>query len=410
MISKNNLLLCFCLFISSLSFAQLKDYNYKKDLSGVSETWHSIPLNDEIFSKVSSNLNDLRIYGISEEMDTIEAPYILRINSEILQNQDIPFTIINQSKTEKGYYFTFQTDAKESINQLLLDFQTANFDWRVDLEGGQNQQEWFTILEDYRVLSIKNESTEYSFTKLNFPEAKYRYYRLLIKSNQKPNLGVALIKQTVTEGVFTNHQVTKFDVGEDKKTRATVIDFELASRTSVNSIALNLDTNFDYYRTIKIAYLKDSIKTEKGWIPNYSFIKNGTLSSMEPNDFSFDSKLSKKFRLTIYNGDNQALNISSVTTKGYKHEVVARFTEDAQYVLAYGNKSARTPAYDINRFTNTIPKTPKAINLGTEQTIKKSDPKTVAPLFENEYWLWAIMGVIILLLGFFTLKMIKKTT
>ena len=130
----------------------------------------------------------------------------------------------------------------------------------------------------------------------------------------------------------------------------------------------------------------------------------------KPNDFSFDSKLSKKFRLTIYNGDNQALNISSVTTKGYKHEVVARFTEDAQYVLAYGNKSARTPAYDINRFTNTIPKTPKAINLGTEQTIKKSDPKTVAPLFENEYWLWAIMGVIILLLGFFTLKMIKKTT
>ena len=41
--------------------------------------------------------------------------------------------------------------------------------------------------------------------------------------------------------------------------------------------------------------------------------------------------------------------------------------------------------------------------------IEKEEVKEVTPLFEDKAWLWVIMIVIIALLGWFSLKMIKKS-
>ena len=69
----------FLLFVYSLSFAQTEQYNYKRELKGISEQWHKIILPDEIFGKTSQNLSDIRIFGIKENFDTIEAPYLLQL-------------------------------------------------------------------------------------------------------------------------------------------------------------------------------------------------------------------------------------------------------------------------------------------------------------------------------------------
>jgi hypothetical protein len=47
------------------------------------------------------------------------------------------------------------------------------------------------------------------------------------------------------------------------------------------------------------------------------------------------------------------------------------------------------------------------VTLGEEQVIPKTPVPVVKPLFENKIWLWAIMAVIILLLGWFSVKMMR---
>ena len=42
-----------------------------------------------------------------------------------------------------------------------------------------------------------------------------------------------------------------------------------------------------------------------------------------------------------------------------------------------------------------------------DKTLMTKEVKKVSPIFENKLWLWAVMGVIILLLGWFTFKMIR---
>jgi len=132
------------------------------------------------------------------------------------------------------------------------------------------------------------------------------------------------------------------------------------------------------------------------------------LNSIEKNEFQFSSTTIQKLKIFISNRDNQPLTIDTIQAKGYIHELIARFTDQATYYLTYGNKKTARPDYDIERFTDNIPETLTTLELGNELKIEKEEVHVTDPLFKNKAWLWSIMTVIILLLGWFSVKMIRK--
>ncbi len=397
------------LFICSIAYGQMEQYSYKRELTGVSGEWHKLILPDEIFGKISQNLNDIRIFGITVSNDTVEAPYLLRLTTGNISGKEISFNTLNPSHNDKGYYFTFEIPAAEPINQIKLDFKQKNFDWRIKLEGSQNQNDWFTISDNYRILSIKNEITDFQFTLLTFPASKYRFFRLQIDSKEKPELNQAIISQNeITNGTFRNYIVKNFYTNENKEFKQTEIDVELQMPVPVSYLKLKVRDSFDYYRPLIVKYVTDSIKTEQGWKYNYSTLTSGTLNSIDKNGFTFSSTTVQKLKIIINNHDNQPLTIDSIQVKGYEHELLVRFTENATYYLTYGNKSASSPVYDITRFAGKIPVDLTILNLGNEQLIEKEETPLIEPLFKNKTWLWSIMGLIILVLGWFSIRMMRK--
>ena len=406
---KNNISILILLFFCSFSYGQINQYNYKRELQGITTQWHKIILPEEIFGKVSPNLFDIRIYGITASNDTIEASYMLQLKKEKIVDTDVNFKLLNSSYNENGYYFTLEVPTESAINELKLDFTQQNFDWKINLEGSQNQQEWFTIVKDYRILSIKNSETNFQFTKVIVPTSKYRFFRLLIKSDEKPGLSIAKIAHSeTTNGNFNKYTIENIKTVQQKEQQLTQLEIDLKSPVPVSSIKINVKDNFDFYRPITIEYLADSIKTEKGWKYQYEFLTLGTINSIEKNEFRFESTILQKLKISIYNHDNKPLTIDTITANGYVHELIVRFTEPATYFLTYGNKNALKPSYDIERFTLKIPNNLIPLNLGKEQTIDKKEVFEKEPLFKNKNWLWAVMVVIILVLGWFSVKMIKS--
>ena len=397
------------LFICSIAYGQMEKYSYKRELTGVSGEWHKLILPDEIFGKVSQNLNDIRIFGTTLSNDTVEAPYLLRLTTGNISGKEISFNTLNPSHNDKGYYFTFEIPTAEPINQIKLDFKQENFDWRIKLEGSQNQNDWFTISDNYRILSIKNEITDFQFTLLTFPASKYRFFRLQIDSKEKPELNQAIISQNeITNGTFRNYIVKNFYTNENKEFKQTEIDVELQMPVPVSYLKLKVRDSFDYYRPLIVKYVTDSIKTEQGWKYNYSTLTSGTLNSIDKNGFTFSSTIVQKLKIIINNHDNQPLSIDSILVKGYEHELLVRFIENATYYLTYGNKSASSPVYDITRFAGKILVDLTTLNLGNEQLIEKEETPLIEPLFKNKTWLWSIMGLIILVLGWFSIRMMRK--
>lgn len=393
----------------SLAFGQMSDYNIKRELQGITDTWHTISLPANSFGKMQNALNDVRIFGITSENDTIEVPYVLRKKSNTVRAKKVAFNLLNKTSNNRGYFYTFELPSEEPINHLKLNFENKNFDWKITLEGSQDNKEWFTVVQDRRIISMVNNTTNYQFTDITFPDAKYRYFRVTIPTNDTPKLiSTTIDSQNITPADYINFDVKKVETVQNMVAKQTVIEVDLKNPSAVSHLKLNFSQHYDYYRKLRIQYVTDSINTEQGWRLNYGSLYSGTLSSIDDTGFTFPSTTVQKLKLTISNNDNEPLSLSAIDVKGYTHELTARFTKEATYFLVYGNDNARKPQYDIVQFTDKIPNSRTSLQIGSEIVIAKEVKNSTKPLFENKAWLWVIMGLISLLLGYFSLKMLRK--
>ena len=406
--NKLKLLQLFIVLITTATFAQMQEYDYKRKISEVSQQWHKIELPNAIFSEVQTNLADIRVFGVTVK-DTIEAPYVLKQLVTENETVSVPFKMRNKSHNANGYYYTFKTNDSQEINQLFLDFKKNNFDWKIKLEASENHKEWFTIVDDYRIMAIKNESVNYQFTKVIFPKSKYTYYRLLVKTPEDPKLTRSRFNfKTIKKGKLQKYTIANSSKNNDKKIKKTTVYIELDTVVAINQLQVNIANTTDYYRHYTLSYLSNRFKTEKGWIENYTRITSGVLNSIADNNIQFNSAFSKKLKLEIDNQDNAPLEIASYNCLGYVYQLTVRFDKKADYFLVNGRKNDRSPNYDIVKFNTKIPQDATLLTLRKAVVIEKPAVAHVNALFENKIWLWAIMLVIIGLLGWFSVKMMKE--
>lgn len=406
MTMKHNIIYFLLFLLPCTVFGQLRDYDWQAPLRKTTDTWHTIPLNEAVFDKTKGDFSDIRIYGITEK-DTLEVPFVLKSSAPSGIEEEINFELLNSTSNESGYYYTYAVPVEQAINKIELSFKNDNYDWKLDLEGSQNQNQWFTILENYRIVSIKNGQTNYTFSNLTFPEAKYTYFRIHIKGDDKPELeSSSIILNKVLPGSYVTYPTTETTISQYGK--ATLIEINLKKRLPISYLKVNIIDDYEYYRPMSVSYVSDSVETEKGWKYTYRNLFSSTLTSLEETKFTFSNTLLNKLKIRVENYDNPALKIGTIDTKGYSYELIGRFTEPANYYLVYGNKNAYAPRYDLQQTGFKLPSEAPTLVVGKEEKIDKPVVLKQAPLFENKWWLWGIMAVIILVLGGATLKMMKE--
>lgn len=389
--------------------AQTNSFKFKRSITGVNTVWHKMLLPDDLYKNADAGFEDLRIFGINGK-DTTEVPYLLKQRAGQITTKDIAFKQINQSANPNGYYYTFQSPELNTINQIKLAFKQENFDWKISLKGSNDNKEWFTILSDYRILSIKNSDTDYQFTKLSFPDSKYQYFRIAVKSPIQPELLDAKISKTDTiKGIDQDVKYQSYNLKNDLAKKETLIDVTLTNPVPLSYLSLSAQSDFDFYRAIKIEYATDSFKTDKGMQYNYANLYEGTISSLEKPAFNFANTIASRLKITIQNNDNKPLRLSGLVLKGNIYEIIARFDQPQhEYALFYGNEKATRPVYEIEKFESKIPAALTIVNIEKEQKNPAYSIKTEKPLFENKAWLWVLMALIIVLLGWFSFKMLRN--
>lgn len=396
-------------YVNAMVYGQNMTFKYQREILGISDKWHKLVIPDSMYGKLSPDFKDLRILGFDSKKDTLEAPYLLNILSEKKAGREISFKTINTSSSGKMYFFTFEVSGLETINHMVLNFEQQNFDWRLKLEGSNDLKNWYTITDQYRVLSIKNEVTDFKFTTINFSDSKYKYFRVGLESDEKPQLNSAeLSYESFTGTSYKSYAIKKLIRAHNKKNKESILEAELPVPVPVSKIELFISDKNDYYRPISISYVRDSVKSDRGWSYNYVDLYNGTIHSLAENDFSFSSTLVKKLKISILNNDNQPLSVDSIKVKGYVHELFIRFDNPAKYYLVYGNEGISPAVYDLSHFSNKIPADAASLTLGAEVQTKWEAKDEALPLFINKWWLWIVMITIILVLGFFSLKMMRK--
>lgn len=252
------------LFFCSTTLSAQNNFLYKRELKGIQKSnqteWYKIKLTSEIIEKTTIDFSDVRIFGVTNS-DTVEAPFLTKKIIQKSESQEIDFKIINSSKKNNAYFFTLEKSTtikqEEATNLIKLDFENTNFDWRVKLEGSQNQNEWFEIIDNYRIISIQNEFTAYEFTRLIFQNTKYKYYRIKIMDksenqaesefkNNAPILNSASVfLQKTIAGNFEGLEIISKNIEVNKEKKQTIIDVELAYSVPIDFISLEVKNDFE---------------------------------------------------------------------------------------------------------------------------------------------------------------------
>ena len=173
------LLICVCVNLCAQS--QL----FYRPLENIKPGWNSLEIPIQIF--VKTHFDDIRILQI-ENKDTIEVPYFIKIEEEQTATIVNSLNAFNKGHNKNGYFYTFKHESKNLINQLIVNLNSHNYDFLVDLQGSMDQKEWFNIAENTRFLDIQNQHTNYAFSTVNFSQSNYQFYRLQIKSTKDPGL------------------------------------------------------------------------------------------------------------------------------------------------------------------------------------------------------------------------------
>ncbi len=404
--------------ISALGFAQKNDFSFKRAIKPNPATeWNKIEIPLLMYEKLNQNFSDIRIYQLSGK-DSLEVPYLLsKTQFASLENETteyIGFKILNQTKTTEGYYFTLESPITADIEEIDLHFSNQNFDWKITLEGSHDQKQWFSILENYRILSIQNRKTDYNFQLLAFEKTNYKFYRIFIPSKETPILQRASMQEKFTPKIeFNKLLINNIKQTNSTKDKNSVITFSLPYKIPIYSLILNIDKNDAFSRPIEIKYLVDSIKTEKGWVKNYETFYYGKIIyyGAKDLDFSFpnnDVIWAKDFQIIIENQDNAPITVKSVNTVSPKYFIYFKPKNEENYFLFYGNKKSSLPEYDLKLIEDKVFKLSKSdASLSDEEKLPKKEKPTKEPLFKDKGWLWGVMILIICILGFFSYRMLS---
>jgi Protein of unknown function (DUF3999) len=404
---KRSFLLLVAFSLAITLYGQRQDYQYKRKIQAVENSgWYGIHLPADIFEHVTEDFSDLRIMKISGS-DTTEIPYLLKVREAISTTKTINFKEVNKSKRDGKTYVTFQVPDGRTVNHAVFNFEEDNYDASVTIEGSQDQKQWFTITEKQRVVSLQKAGIEFASRDISFPPTNYQFLRATIQGTPVTFVSASFEEAVVKNGVV--HAVDlKWKTTEKKSDKQTIIDLTFTNVEPADQLSIVVDQATDYYRTYSMEVLTDSFKTEKGYRRNYTTLQSGYLTSIRKNDLVFPLTKTKQLRLTIFNADNAPLKIKTITASRPAIAIVGDFSGSNDYHLFYGNTALAAPSYDLVHFQDKVPDLLVLLSLGKEIPIDDNKATPQTPLFENPVWIWSIIGLMMLVLGFFTLRMIRS--
>lgn len=396
---RSSALLIFIVLGLSAASAGQEEFAFKRKIEGGKEGWARIELPDEIYTRLRPDLADLRIFAVSASGTSEQVPFLIdRGGAGSVRRVD--FRLINQTRGGGGRYYTFEPLETSYVNRLVLSFGVRNFDWKVSLEGSNDQRDWQTIVDDYRVLGISNELADYRFTTIEFPQTKFAYFRLFVPTDQDPGPVAATLELVSTaRRDLTSYSVENFSVSEDADRKRTVVDLTLTNVVPVSAVNFEVADRIDYFRPATIGYSVGGRDGER-----YERLGTFILSSFDTGPYGFEEARSGRFRITIENGDSPPLRITSVGALGYRYELKARLPKAEEYWVHYSDPDATRPVYDIENFSEQIPDELPELGLGSE--VESARPN--AAYFESTVWLWAALAVVILLIGWFSVRLLRK--
>lgn len=390
--------------------AQLSSYSWKRPVAKTGKDgYYGVRLTPEVMAMTLSDLRDLRIYQVGEK-DTIEQPYIHQWMGRKSEQLKVPFELINSANDQDLSYVTLKFGSPKVIDEIRLEVAESNFDKVLEVQGSSDNQKWVTVRRHVRIVGFSNGDGEYRYTTLNFSPSEYPYFRLVLsdKSSKPVTITNAFAYQTRTvAGNYSELAIASHETKEDKEKKATEHLLSFSMPYKLSRLELKAEKGKDFYRNVNVYYLASITKAPKGDIENWEIVNTTILASTEDCIIECYNTGTKKIKIEVLNNDDQPVKIDTVKVFAEDCQLFAKLPASDKLILAYGKEGDDGPRYDMAHFASNYLPLAK-LDLGKEEKIEKSLPPPAEALLKDKLWLWVVMGVLIVVIGAFSFRMLKN--
>ena len=385
-------------FLTSKAHSQ-GNYLYKTQLDKVvAKGFYKIDLPPKLVAKCKDDLEDIRIF----DEHGVQVPYFLKEDLPAFKKEYFAeFPVIKFAKEkDKQTHVILENISGHAINNLLLFIKNMDASRSVSLTGSDDSIHWFIIKENIYLQNTFSNDGDNIVNTLSFPNSNYRYFQLtILGENVIPFriIKAGIYKEDILYGKYVALPKPVI-IQKDSLYKKSYVQVKFDDSYQINKIIIEADGPKYFKRNISIINKNQSY---------YDDIADGYLVSDSINNFPINIKTSR-LSLIINNQDNTPLKISSVSAFQLNISLITYLQPGKSYNIYFGDSTATAPIYDLQFFKDTLEKNPVNLLMGGIEKNTEIKNTSNASSSNSTLMLWLIIIAVLIVLSFFTFKMMKE--
>lgn len=349
---KTFLLLAVLFPVFALAAFDQTQWMYYKDFTakGLGNNIVKFPLEEEIFAGAKGDLSDLRVITT----DGRETPYKLLVEQSENSIASVALKITNNSYV-KGVSSSavLETPQGKTLNRLHITIADKNFRRNVKVYGSIDQKEWSTVLDNgyiYDYTDVKGNFHSQDTT-IEFSDSTFPYLKIEISDEENAPIKITGVEasQYVKKSAREVRRSPAFTKTEDTEHKETVFIADALQRGIPITKATLVGDGKNFNRAVFI-YSGNGDNKWNFLGQDYIFYYRTPRFSGEKTSVQFRETTDRYLKIVIQNKDDEPLFIFSIITFAAYREVVFQAEAGTGYRVYYGNKSARAPEYDFEKY------------------------------------------------------------
>ena len=371
-----------------------------------------------VFAHAAPGLADLRHYR-----DGIETPFVIRFAAPAVAAEGF---IEALDKGVRGGKTAFDAEMPDGhYSDLELAVTAHDFIATIEVSGSQAQSgSAETKLGSYTIFDLSKQKLGRS-TVLHLPESDFRYLHFRIAGPLEPeNLtGLSVVRLPASQPRYVTIAETAQVV---QKGHNSVFTFTVPARVPVDRVVFTPGAQPALFsRDVSIqadeveqALAGNAVRYPQAAASSGNLLRVHTIQNghhIDEERLTVDAPRAEfataaKWTITIDNGDDAPLKVESIHLQMLERDVCFETAGSGNYALYYGDAALSAPRYDYATLFTPQPDAPKAA-LGAELANAAFEPRPDERAFTERHpaLLWAVLVLVILLLGVIALSSVKRT-
>jgi hypothetical protein len=360
-------------------------------------------LSPEIISELNSDYSDIRIYDSKHN----EVPYIFSSEQQATEHKGFrEYELLenNYLPKQKITRVIVRNPKKKVLSGFTIFVRNTDVEKEITLKGSDDNTHWYIIKKNFPVQSAEFYNDTSKRMVFDFPSNNYEFFELTFNDKKKDPIQIIKIgyyDSEVEKGLYSALPVPSIHQKDSAAVKRSLIRLTFDRPYEMDKLELNADGPELFMRQ---CYLGQYIISNKKRI--LEEIHHFTMSSRFPTMLEFEKIKTKELLVIIDNLDNPPLKITSANVYQLNKYLIANLKPHEEYYVFFGNSSLQAPVYDLAYFSDSIAKNIQVIK--TTQPIRLNEVTSKKQtVFFTKSIMWVVIGIVIVLLGWFTIRMVK---